>query len=302
MVDKVGFDYFTAFSRNIGLLSRGELEKIRHSKVGIAGLGAAGGSTFYTLVRMGFCRFHISDIDAYELINFNRQIGARLSTIGKKKTQAMEEFVKDINPEVEITSFDEGINPDSVEEFLDGVDVVVDGIDYFSFSSRRLLYEKARTKGVPVVCSAPLGFTTSWLVFTPDSMSWEDYFCFDLAEDEVDQAILFLIGLLPNLLPIKYISLEDVRFSEKKGPSIITAVQVCSATNATEVLKIVLKRGPIYPTPFYQCFDTYLGKFVRGRLRKGNRTLSQRMKFRFVKKMLKTKMKEEGSENSHSRS
>ncbi len=282
------FDYYTAFSRNLGILSHEDQEKIKDSRIGIAGLGAVGGATLYTLVRMGFTKFHIADIDEYELVNFNRQIGARLSTLGKKKTIAMEEFIRDINPEVDLRRFDEGVNEFTVEDFLDGVEVVVDGMDYFSFSHRRLLYSKAKQKNIPVVCSAPLGFTTGWLVFTPSSMAWEEYFAFDLAEDDVDRAILFLIGLAPHLLPARYVDTKSVQFSQSKGPSIVAAVQVCSATNSTEVLKLVLKRGQVYPVPYYQGFDTYLCRFVRGKLRKGNRSLSQRVKFWQLRKMLKS--------------
>ena len=282
------FDYNIAFSRNIGIISREEQEKIRKAKIGIAGVGAAGGGTLYTLVRMGFSRFHIADIDEYELVNFNRQIGARISSLGKKKTVAIEEFVRDINPDLEIRKFDGGINENTIDSFLEGLDVVVDGIDYFSFSSRILLYRRAREQGVPVICSAPLGFTAAWLVFTPSSMSWDDYFAFDLAEDDVDRAILFLIGFIPHILPIHYVNLDDINFAESKGPSIAPAVQVCSATNSTEVLKFILCRGKIYPAPYYQGFDTYMCKFIRGKLKNGNRSFFQRIKFRYVKRKLKS--------------
>ncbi len=285
------FDYFYAFSRNLGVVSREEQERLKAAKVGVAGLGAAGGASLHTLVRIGIGSFHIADIDDYEMINFNRQIGARISTVGKKKTHVMKEMVLDINPEAEVEVFDSGINEDTIDKFLDGVEVVVDGLDFFAFEARRLLYRKARDKGMPIVASAPLGFTTSCLVFLPDGMKWEDYFAFDLADTMEERALLFAIGCVPPLFPIRYLDLSSIRFAESRGPSIATAIQFCGGLNASEALKLILKRGKIYPVPYYHVFDTYFWEYRRGRLRKGNRDLLQRLRFYYAKKRLKLKGK-----------
>ncbi len=287
----MNFDYFYSFSRNLGVLSRKEQARLRNAKVGVAGLGAAGGASLYTLARVGIGSFHIADIDDYEMVNFNRQIGARVSTVGKRKTQVMKEMVLDINPEAGVKVFDSGINEDSMDEFLDGVEVVVDGLDYFAFEARYVLYRMARIKKVPVVVSIPVGFSTSCLVFLPDGMKWEDYFAFDLAKTEEEMALLFAIGCVPPLFPIRYLDLSSVRFAESRGPSIATAIQFCGGLNASETLKLILKRGKIYSVPYYHVFDTYFWKYRRGRLRRGNRDLLQRLRFYYAKKELKLKEK-----------
>ncbi len=280
------FDYSLAFSRNIGVISEEEQARLRNAKVGVAGLGAAGGATFHALLRTGIGRFHIADLDAYEMVNFNRQIGARVSTVGRSKVEVMEEMAKDINPLVEVKTFPKGINEESVDDFLAGVDVVVDGIDYFSFSARQLLYSRAREKGIPVVVAAPLIFTTSWLVFTPESMPWDDYFAFDLAKDDEEKAISFFVGLCPSLTPARYVDLSRVRFDLGQGPSFATAIQVCAGVNASEAVKLIIGRGKVYPSPYCQEFDTYLWRYKRTFLRGGNRSLWQRLKVGYIKKIL----------------
>src|SRR3990167_6528215 len=81
------FDYNEAFSRNEGLISKEEQERLRSSRIAIPGLGGVGGVHLMTLARMGIERFHIADADQFSLANFNRQYGASVSNLGKNKTE-----------------------------------------------------------------------------------------------------------------------------------------------------------------------------------------------------------------------
>ena len=68
----VAFDRETAFSRTLGLITRGELDVLRDKTVAIAGLGGVGGSHLLTLARLGIGRFHLADFDTFGIENFNR--------------------------------------------------------------------------------------------------------------------------------------------------------------------------------------------------------------------------------------
>ena len=57
------FDYNEAFSRNIGLLTLEEQDKLRRSHVAIAGMGGVGGVHVITLSRTGIGNFTIADPD-----------------------------------------------------------------------------------------------------------------------------------------------------------------------------------------------------------------------------------------------
>ena len=80
------FDYHEAFSRNIGLVTLEEQERLRRSHVAIAGMGGMGGVHLITLARAGIGSFAIADPDCFELANMNRQYGARVDTSDARPT------------------------------------------------------------------------------------------------------------------------------------------------------------------------------------------------------------------------
>ena len=78
------FNRDEAFTRNIGLLTIEEQERLRDFTIAIPGMGGVGGANLISLVRQGFEKFRIADLDVYELKNFNRQYGARIDTLDKE--------------------------------------------------------------------------------------------------------------------------------------------------------------------------------------------------------------------------
>jgi len=94
---------------------------LRHKRVAIAGMGGVGGVHLLTLARLGIGAFHIADFDVFDLVNFNRQAGAAVSTLGQPKTQVMAGLAKDINPEVDVKVFSEGVSEHNLSEFLTGI-------------------------------------------------------------------------------------------------------------------------------------------------------------------------------------
>src|SRR5690349_3872351 len=99
------FDPHIAFSRTLGLVTRGEMEKLHQKTVAIAGLGGVGGSHLLTLARLGIGSFHLADFDSFDLENFNRQAGANVSTVGRPKLEVMSEMARLINPGLTIRGF-----------------------------------------------------------------------------------------------------------------------------------------------------------------------------------------------------
>lgn len=282
----IDFDYDLAFSRNLGLVQPEEQQLLRNSKVAVAGLGGVGGVHLTTLARMGVGNFHIADFDIFEIHNFNRQAGATFSTLGQEKGKVMERMAHDINPSAEITLFSEGVQPENIDRFLQGVDVVVDGLDYFAVEARELLYKETYARGIPVVAAGPIGCSAALLVFMPGGMTWHDYFSMSLAKDVLDKYVLFFIGTAPAATQMSYMDRTRVNLAEKRGPSLSLAVQLCAGVVAAEAMKILLKRGKVLAAPYYQQFDAYKCKYAVGKLRWGNRGPIQRLKFALFRKML----------------
>jgi len=136
------FEYNDAFSRNIGWLSPDEQQILRAKKIAIAGAGGVGGEHLITMVRLGVGNFNISDFDEFEVHNFNRQCGAFMSTVKQPKCRVMLDIAKDINPELHIAMFENGVNKENVDEFLADVDLYIDSLDFFALDARKLVFQK----------------------------------------------------------------------------------------------------------------------------------------------------------------
>jgi molybdopterin/thiamine biosynthesis adenylyltransferase len=280
------WSYEVAFSRNLGLVDAAEQEVLRKTTVAIAGLGGVGGVHLMTLARLGVGGFHIADPDHFEAANFNRQYGALLSNLGHAKTDVMADAVQQVNPEIRLKSFEEPIDEHNVAEFLNGADIYIDGVDFFSFAARQLLFAEARRRGMWAITAGPLGMSTAWLVFDPRGMSFAEYF--DLRDDmtPVERTAALAVGLCPAGLHLPYLDLKHVDLKSGRGPSTGLACQLCAGVAAAEVLKIRLGRGPVRAAPYYFQFDAYRQKFGRGRLWWGNRHPLQRLKRRILERRL----------------
>lgn len=276
-----------AFSRNIGLFSIEEQERLAKAKIAIPGMGGVGGIHFMTMVRTGIGKFNISDFDIYEPVNINRQFGARVPDFGRSKMEVMKKQALSVNPFIEINEFPTGISQGNIDEFLDGVDVVIDSLDFFAFDARRLLFNRAREKGVYVITAGPLGFSAAMLIFAPDKgMGFDEYFNIIKGMKPEDKYLAFALGLAPKATQFKYMDTSKLSFKSKKGPSLNIACQLCSGMAGTETVRILLKRGGIKPVPYYFQFDAYSQKYCRGKLFMGNRNPIQIAKSKLVKSML----------------
>jgi molybdopterin/thiamine biosynthesis adenylyltransferase len=281
------FDYAKAFSRNIGWVTEAEQEYLKSAHVAIGGLGGVGGVHLLTLARMGIGRFTLADPDSFDIVNFNRQIGALVSTLGRPKINVLTEMVRDINPEIQLRAFPAGIQSDTLDKFLSGVDVYVDGLDFFAFEARRMTFAACERKGIPVVTAAPLGLGTALLVFAPGSMPFEDYFGFADCASEIEMAIRFMVGLSPAMLQRGYVAdMSRVRLAERLGPSCVASCQLCAGVAAVEVLKLLLKREGVKLAPWASQFDAYRMRYAKTWRPWGHRNPLQRLMVFLVKMQL----------------
>jgi molybdopterin/thiamine biosynthesis adenylyltransferase len=259
---KIEFSYEKAFSRNIGWVTELEQQTLRRKRVAIAGLGGVGGAHLLTLTRLGIGAFHISDFDAFDIPNFNRQAGATMSSLGRQKAEVLSEMARNINPEVQLKVFEKGVNAENVDAFLSGVDIYVDGLDFFAFSARKLVFPGCTQRGIPATTAAPLGMGAAVLNFLPGGMTFEEYFRWEGCSEN-QMALRFLIGLSPAMLQRSYlVDPSAVDIKARKGPSTPMACEICAGMAATQALKILLKRGPVVSAPRGLQFDAFRNKMV----------------------------------------
>lgn len=288
------FDYAEAFSRNIGWITETEQHLLRGKRVAIAGMGGVGGVHLLTLARLGVGKFYIADLDTFELANFNRQAGAMVSTLGQPKVEVLARQAQDINPELELQLFPAGVNADNVDDFLRGVDLFVDGLDFFVPEVRSLVFGRCHALGIPAITAGPIGMGAPYLIFMPGGMSFERYFRLENLPVE-RQYVNFLLGLTPKALHRGYlVEPGRLNLAGRHGPSTAMACQLCAGIVGIEALKILLHRRPVHAAPWYHLFDAYRGCYRRGKLRWGNGGPLQRLKCRIGYRQVERQLAQAG--------
>jgi hypothetical protein len=283
------FSYAEAFDRNIGWFTDAEQSSLRGKTVAIAGMGGVGGVHLLTLVRLGVAKFKIADLDQFEVANFNRQVGAMMSTLDQPKVSVLARMARDINPEVEIEEFSAGVTNETVDAFLQGADLFIDGFDFFVLDIRRKTFARCRELGIPAMTAAPVGMGVAFLLFTKDGMTFEDYFRFE-GKNELRQYINFLIGLAPSGMHRAYLADPSrLDIARRKAPSTMIGVQLCASFTGAQAVKVLLQRGEVRPAPYHYHFDAYLNKFKCG-WRRGNNTMLQRFKGNAAERMLRKQL------------
>jgi len=279
------------FSRNIGLLSEHEQAQLLQARVAVVGAGGVGGLHILTLARLGLGKFNIADPDNFEAANVSRQFGAANSTYGRNKADVLAEMVKDINPQAEVTIFTEGVTEQNLDEFLGDSKVLVDGIDFFEFTTRRKIFIAAREKGIYAVTCAPLGFGSTLQTFSPDGMDFDTYFGTNENQSYERNLAAFAAGLAPNPYHISYLDVSKVRMTEKTGPAVAPACTLAASLLSTEVVRIITESQKVYAVPHYIQIDMYKRQLKKGYLWFGGKNPLQKLKTEIIFRKFKKSMK-----------
>lgn len=274
------------FSRNIGLISNANQIKLCKARVAVAGVGGVGGIHLLTLARLGIGKFTIADMDVYERANISRQFGAKHSTLGDFKTSVISNLLQDINPTIESKIFPKGVDRENIGEFLQGADFFVDGMDFFEVEIRRELFKKAREMGIYALTSAPLGFGSTLQVFSPQGMSFDDYFGISEEMPYLEKLAAFASGLAPRPYHLKYLDLSKVSLENKSGPAVAPACTLAASLVATCVVRLVAGE-PVRAVPYYTQIDLYRSKFRNGYLVWGGKNPLQKLKRHIILKKFK---------------
>ncbi len=120
-------------SRTSLLLGEEALKTLQSKHVLVIGLGGVGAYAAEMIARAGVGKLTVVDADVVNESNINRQLLALTNTVGKSKAKLMEERLKLINPNLELTAINEFLHNEKISELLDNqYDYVVDAIDTLS--------------------------------------------------------------------------------------------------------------------------------------------------------------------------
>ncbi|HPX11780.1 MAG TPA: ThiF family adenylyltransferase [Syntrophales bacterium] len=164
-------EYGDLFCRNLGILTPKEQEKIRKTRVLIAGDSGTGETLAVLLARCGFERFLLTGDGTYEEGDMNRQIGCFTGTVGRRKLEVVEETLRSINPAVRVETRRGNPAPEEMDGLVSSADLVVPAVDDLPYSV--LLFRSARRCGKTALLCMPSG-TMGWVsTFPPRGPSLE---------------------------------------------------------------------------------------------------------------------------------
>jgi molybdopterin/thiamine biosynthesis adenylyltransferase len=134
--------------RNRHLITTAEQERLAGLRIAVAGL-SVGHVIAHTLAAEGLCgAIRVADFDTLELSNLNR-VPATTLDIGLNKAVITARRIAELDPYIRLEVMTSGVTSESLDDFLDGVDIVVEECD--SLDVKLLIREAARARRLPVL-------------------------------------------------------------------------------------------------------------------------------------------------------
>ena len=140
------------YDRSEKLLGAENINKIKQSRVFIAGLGGVGSYAMESLIRSGVGEIGIADFDTVDISNLNRQLETLQTNIGQKKVDIFEQRAKEINPYIVINKYPLFIRTDNIDLLqIDHYDLLIDCID--SVEGKLAMWKYCQNHNIPFISS-----------------------------------------------------------------------------------------------------------------------------------------------------
>lgn len=140
-------------------------QKLLDSKVLLLGAGGLGSPAALYLAAAGVGTLGIIDMDVVDASNLQRQILHNMDRIGDRKVDSAKKTITELNPDVNVVTYDTRLGADNVLDIIRGYDVIVDGTD--NFPTRYLVNDASLLERIPVVHGSIFRFEGQVTVFDP---------------------------------------------------------------------------------------------------------------------------------------
>lgn len=211
------------YSRQIKLAQVGESGQraIQQASVLIVGMGGLGSPVAMYLAAAGVGKLSIADFDIVDESNLQRQIVHSFSDIGLLKTESAARALKEINPEVEIDTYDFTLESEEIDNLAHKHSLIMDCTD--NFPTRFQLNHASLKSGTPMVSGAAIRWEGQVTAFNPGRPDSPCYQC-----------------LYPN---------TDVEAATCAAEGVISPlVGIIGTMQALEAINILLGRGQLHGT------------------------------------------------------
>lgn len=171
-------------------------EKLKNSKVFIAGAGGLGSPISIYLAVAGGGNITMVDHDIVELSNLNRQILHGDTDINRKKTESAEETLTNLNSDINVNIITETITDENVLDLVGDSDLIIDAMD--NFDTRHTLNKAAFDLDIPYFHGAVSGFDGQATTIIPGKTA-----CLNcIFPQSPPKSVFPIIGLTPGLIGV----------------------------------------------------------------------------------------------------
>ncbi|MBK4733277.1 tRNA cyclic N6-threonylcarbamoyladenosine(37) synthase TcdA [Noviherbaspirillum pedocola] len=143
------------FDRRFGGIARlygaAALDRFRHARVCVIGVGGVGSWVAEALARSAIGHITMIDLDNVAESNINRQLHALTDTLGQAKVSALADRIAQINPYCQVTQIEDFITADNLDAMIGAghYDYVIDAIDDVRAKTALIVY--CRAGRIPLV-------------------------------------------------------------------------------------------------------------------------------------------------------
>lgn len=137
--------------------------KLKQAKVLCIGTGGLGAPLGLYLAAAGVGRIGLVDFDSVDFTNLQRQVLFGTTDVGRPKIEAAADHLRNLNPEIQIDTFETRLTSENALELFRDYDIIVDGTD--NFPTRYLVNDACVLLGKPNVYGSIFRFEGQITIF-----------------------------------------------------------------------------------------------------------------------------------------
>lgn len=240
-------DLLMRYSRQI-LLPQLDVEgqdKLINARVLVIGMGGLGTPVAMYLAGAGIGELVIADFDQVDLSNLHRQVIHSTADIGRLKVESARDRLQAINPEIKVTTIDQQMDSETLQQWVDQVTLVVDASD--NFATRFAINAACVAAKVPLVSGAAVRLDGQISVYDlrdDDSPCYRCLFSDEAAEEETcsqNGVVGPLVGIIGSMQ-----ALEVIKLIAEIGEPLVGRLLMFDALHS-QWQQVRLKRDPACP-------------------------------------------------------
>ncbi|MDD3845344.1 MAG: HesA/MoeB/ThiF family protein [Syntrophorhabdaceae bacterium] len=215
-------------------------ERLKKSKVCIAGAGGLGSVSAYYLAAAGVGCIRLVDRDRVELSNLNRQILHFTGDLGEPKVLSALDKLERLNPNCRVEALQADINEGNIFEVIGDCQVIIDALD--NIRTRRILNLATVRSRIPLIYGGVEAFSGMASTFISGETPCFECLFSHISEEEKAKGV---VGPVPALIG-SIQALEAIKILLGDRPSLAGTLLYFSGMSMT-FQNILVERNPLCP-------------------------------------------------------